>query len=104
MDLEPRICANQECGLVFEPQVHNAIYCSVECRKIITNKNVLDRYYEKKARRSSKKRVCKNKGCNTILSMYNDENICEPCKTTRLIDRLVSWGWDREKLEDDWSY
>lgn len=104
MDLEPKICANPDCGASFEPQVHNAIYCSVECRKVITNKNVLDRYYEKKERRSSKKRVCKNKDCSTILSRYNDENICEPCKTKRLINRLVSWGWDRDKLEEDWSF
>lgn len=104
MNLEPKICANPDCEILFEPQVHNAIYCSTDCRKIITNKNVLDRYYEKKERRSNKTRVCKNKDCNTVLSIYNDENICEACKTNRLIDRLVSWGWDREKLEEDWSF
>lgn len=104
MDLDLKICANPNCAIEFEPQVHNAIYCSVDCRKIITNQNVLDRYYERKERRSSKKRVCKNTGCTTILSRYNDENICEPCKTNRLIDRLVSWGWDRDKLEEDWSF
>lgn len=104
MNLELKICANEECGEIFEPQVHNAIYCSVDCRKIATNKNVLNRYYEKKERRSSKQRVCKNKHCSTVLSRYNDEDICELCKTNRLIDRLVSWGWDRDKLEEDWSF
>lgn len=104
MSLEPKICANPDCEASFEPQVHNAIYCSTVCRKVITNKNVLDRYYEKKERRSNKTRVCKNKGCATILSIYNDENICEACKTNRLIDRLVSWGWDRDDLEEQWSY
>jgi hypothetical protein len=36
--------------------------------------------------------------------MYNDENICEACKTNRLIDRLASWGWDKDKLIEDWSF
>jgi hypothetical protein len=104
MDLQPRSCANQECQMLFEPQVHNAIYCSVDCRKVVTNKNVLERYYEKKERRSDKKRVCKTQGCGTILSMYNDESICEPCKTERLINRLSSWGWDEDQLREDWSF
>jgi hypothetical protein len=104
MELEPRICANMDCERLFEPQVHNAIYCSVECRKVITNKNVLDRYYENKERRSNKKRICNNPDCNTILSTYNSENICEACKTERLIRRLSSWGWDEDKLREDWSY
>lgn len=104
MDIGTKTCANEECGDSFEPQAHNAIYCSIECRKIVTNKNVLDKYYKKKERKSNKKRVCKNKKCGTILSSYNDEDICELCKTNRLIDRLASWGWDKEKLKEDWSY
>lgn len=104
MELPERLCANETCNEAFSPQVHNAIYCSVECRKIVTNKNVLDKYYEKKERKLSKKRVCKNKNCKTILSSYNEEDICEPCKTERLITRLSSWGWDEEKLREDWSY
>ena len=104
MHLEPKICANPDCEKLFEPLVHNAVYCSINCRKIITNKNVLDRYYENKARKSNKKRVCKTKDCGTILSTYNSENICEICKTERLIKRLSSWGWDEDALRDDWSF
>jgi hypothetical protein len=104
VNLEPKICANPKCQEIFEPQVHNAIYCSTDCRKVVTNKNVLDRYYEKKERRADRKRVCKNDGCSTFLSMYNEEDICEACKTNRLIERLSSWGWDRDKLIEDWSY
>jgi len=104
MTLQSKICANPECGKLFEPQVHNAVYCSVDCRKIITNKNVLDRYYENKKRKNNKKRVCRTSGCSTILSTYNSENICEICKTERLIKRLSSWGWDEDKLREDWSF
>lgn len=104
MNLEFKICANEECMKEFEPQVHNAIYCSIDCRKVVTNKNVLDRYYEKKERKANKKRICKNKNCTTILSTYNNEDICELCKTERLIQRLSSWGWDEEKLREEWRY
>jgi hypothetical protein len=104
MTLAPRICANSECLKVYEPNVHNSIYCNIECRKIVTNKNVLNRYYEKKERKADKTRICKTKSCQTILSSYNEENICEACKTERLIKRLVGWGWDENKLRDDWSY
>lgn len=104
MDLYPRICANSECEVLFEPNVHNAIYCSIDCRKVVTNKNVLDRYYEKKERKSNKKRICVTEDCGTILSSYNSEPICEPCKTNRLIKRLSSWGWNEDELREDWSY
>ena len=44
-----RICAYEECGKEFCAKVYNAIYCSADCRKIVTNKNLLANYYEKKA-------------------------------------------------------
>ena len=45
---EHRICAYEECGKEFCAKVYNAIYCSAECRKIVTNRNLLASYYEKK--------------------------------------------------------
>lgn len=102
--LLPKICANDECGNLFTPKVHNAIYCSAECRKIVTNQNVLDRYYEKKELRSNKKRVCKMPDCKTILSIYNKEVICEPHQTENLIQRMIGWGYDEDELREDWSY
>jgi len=77
--------------------VYNAIYCGAECRKVITNKKVLQRYYEKKERRNSR-RVCLTKKCGTVLSRYNEEDICEQCKRERFIQRLVGWGWSEYKL------
>lgn len=107
MSFESRICANPECQRAFTPKVHNAIYHDDECRRVVTNQKVLDKYYEKKERKEhnrTTKRVCVEDGCDTILSRYNDEDICEPCKTERLINRLASWGWDEENLRDEWSY
>lgn len=98
--MEKKICAREECGDLFEPKAHNGKYCSIDCRKISTNAKVLKRYYDKKALKGGKdKRVCKNKSCDTILSKYNKEDICEHCKTKRLKKRLKRWGWDDAQVD-----
>jgi hypothetical protein len=97
---ENRLCQNTDCSKEFSAKVYNAIYCSAECRRLITNKKLLDKYYENKANKS-KKRVCKTNSCGTVLSKYNKENICEQCKKERYIKRLVSWGYDEEKLRKE---
>ena len=97
-----RNCVNPDCKKPFMPRVYNAIYCSAECRKIITNQKVLQRYYDKKARLSSR-RICETGGCDTILSRYNEEDICERCKRERFIKRLVGWGWSESKLRRDFE-
>ncbi len=99
-DGEVRICSNDECKKEFTAKVYNTIYCSTECRKVVTNKKLLDNYYRKKENKK-RKRVCKTKECTTILSSYNAEDICEQCKTERYIQRLVKWGWDEQKLRDE---
>lgn len=95
-----RVCKNEKCKKKFEAKVYNSIYCSAECRRIVTNKKLLENYYEKK-RNKGKKRTCATDGCTTILSRYNKEHICERCKDERFIQRLVSWGWDEEKLRKE---
>ncbi len=102
--MELKTCANEECKKSFSPNVHNAIYCSAECRRVETNKKVLEKYYEKKEKKAAKKRICINRGCKTILSSYNPEDICEPCQTERLIQRLIGWGWEETDLRKSWSY
>jgi hypothetical protein len=97
MEYENRICA--ECGLEFTPKAHNGIYCSVECRKQSTNKKVLERYYSNRDRLAGKnQKVCRRKGCNTILSRYNAEDICEAHKIDRFVKRLGKWGWDEDEV------
>lgn len=84
MLLEPKICVNDECLKLFVPKVHNAVYCSAECRKIVTNQKVLNKYHANKAKRNQKNRVCKTRGCSTILSRYNDSSVCGSCQVNRL--------------------
>jgi len=77
------ICAYSNCENKFEPKTHNQKYCSDECCRIATNEKLKEAYYDKKARLAGKKRVCKSKGCNAILSRYNDTNTCEKCKSSQ---------------------
>ena len=95
-------CANPNCKKTFMPRVYNAIYCNAECRKIITNQKVLQRYYDKKARLNSR-RTCITKECGTILSRYNAEDICEQCKRERFIQRLVGWGWNERLVRKEFE-
>jgi hypothetical protein len=73
------ICAYEECEKDFEPKTHNQKYCSDECCRIATNEKLKDQYYEKKARLAGKQRICKNSGCNVVLSRYNDGKVCDKC-------------------------
>jgi len=73
-----KICANIDCGKSFAPTRHNQKYCTKECCKIITNAKIMQQYYEKKDRKSGKKRICKK--CKvTTLSRYNEGNTCQSC-------------------------
>lgn len=97
---ELRICSNELCKKEFTAKVYNTIYCSTDCRKVVTNKKLLDNYYRKKENKK-RKRICISDNCTTVLSSYNDEEICEQCKGERFIQRLIGWGWDEEKLRKE---
>lgn len=73
------ICAYDKCENEFEPKTHNQKYCSDDCCRIATNEKLKEAYYQKKARLAGAKRVCKSKGCNVILSRYNESNVCDKC-------------------------
>jgi len=73
------ICIYEKCDNEFTPKTHNQKYCSDECCRIATNEKLKEAYYEKKARLAGKKRLCKTKGCEVILSRYNNTNICDKC-------------------------
>lgn len=76
---EDRLCAREGCENMFTPKSYNARYCSLDCQKLATNARMMQRYYEKKAIRGGKKRVCLTPGCNTLLSRYNTESVCQKC-------------------------
>lgn len=94
------ICSRDECQEIFIKAVHNQKYCSPECCRLATNQRLMEQYHEKKSIRNGNQRVCSKKDCDTILSKYNKENICESCKIKRFMRRLERWGWDVESM--DW--
>lgn len=100
MQKEVRICKNNKCKKKFAAKVYNSVYCSAECRRIVTNEKLLKNYHDRK-KNKNKKRICKTSNCNTILSRYNKENICEKCKQNRYIKRLAGWGWDEAQLREE---
>jgi hypothetical protein len=91
-----RKCAYVECGKEFVPRTHNSIYCDQKCQRAAA----LWRYHNNK-KKANQRRVCLITGCDTILSRYNKEDICEAHKIERYIQRLVSWGWDESKLREE---
>lgn len=72
-------CARPGCKVKFIKKVHNQKYHSKECCQKVTNEKLLNKYYEKK-KPVSKNRVCKTRGCHSILNKYNREMYCGPCQ------------------------
>ncbi|QIN94060.1 hypothetical protein PP459_gp173 [Streptomyces phage Wakanda] len=82
-----RTCAYVECGLEFEPKTHNQRYCSDDCCRRATNARLMKQYYERKARRQGRIRVCANPKCETRLSRYNDGKVCQGCAAAQEAER-----------------
>lgn len=76
-----RTCKNPDCAREFEPSKHNQIYCDKECSKIMTNAKIMGHYYDKKDRKSGKKRFCER--CDAPLSRYNATKVCSSCATSQ---------------------
>ena len=95
-------CARPECGKSFLKSVHNQKYCEPECCRLATNKRLIEQYHERKdiMRGGKNGRVCSRKACDTILSRYNTETICESCKLKRFRKRLERWGWDTSDFDE----
>lgn len=74
------ICAYKECGKVFTKTTHNQKYHDEECCRLATNARIMEKYYERKARRGGAKRICKTPGCQTVLSRYNASKYCAKCE------------------------
>lgn len=73
-----RICAFVDCQKEFDPRTHNQRFHSDECCRVATNRRIMERYYEKKARKSGGERTCKT--CTTKLSRYNESEYCTVCE------------------------
>lgn len=80
---EQAVCAYKECGKIFTKATHNQKYHNEECRTLATNARIMEKYYERKARRGGAKRICDTRGCQTVLSRYNASKFCAKCQATK---------------------
>jgi hypothetical protein len=67
------------CGTEFQTKKKNQKYCDNICCRGATNKRIMERYYENKARLSGIKRLC---SCGKLLSRYNSASLCGACEFT----------------------
>ena len=74
-DIGFKICGF--CGTEFETRKKNQKYCDSMCCRGATNKRIMQRYYENKARLSGIKRYC---SCGKLLNRYNPIEICGSCE------------------------
>lgn len=82
------------CGDPFSKNSHNQKYCSEEHCRLATNERIMEKYYENKAIRQGKRRVCKTNGCETVLSRYNSDKNCsvhsrKDVSTAGLVEMLM---------------
>jgi len=70
-------CARLGCEETFIPVTHNQKYHNAECCRIETNAKIMRKYYAKRAQRLGIPRHCSS--CNSKLSRYNDNEICNSC-------------------------
>lgn len=78
-------CENTGCEVVFTKRTHNQRYHDDECCRLATNRKIMDKYYERKARRLGQARHCAN--CGNSLSRYNSDSICNACTLKQEVER-----------------
>lgn len=79
-------CARVGCSETFVKKAHNQKYHNDECCRLATNAKIMEKYYERRAQRLGKTRLCSV--CNvTRLSRYNDSRTCSGCESKSQIDR-----------------
>lgn len=66
------------CENAFKPAVSYQVYCSPECRSSATKEKIVARYLATK-RKKRKPKLCAG-GCGIMLSIYNDDALCNSCK------------------------
>lgn len=86
-------CALETCENTFMKRVHNQRFCCRECCRVYTNARILEQYHEKKNKKKTG-RYCRKDGCDTVLSRYNEGDICATCERKEFKARLSNWGWE----------
>jgi len=78
------------CSLEFIPNVQYQIYCSGECRELSTKEKINERYKRNRRNKLSKKKRKCSGGCETIISIYNENDFCDACSINKKqVDRML---------------
>lgn len=77
-----KVCANESCGVEFEPKSKTQKFCTPKCCKEATNRRILKKYHEEKAIKAGRPRYCVE--CGSKLSRYNEDVICEICDSEKI--------------------
>ena len=87
-NLANKIC--RWCNEAFFSKNKNQIYCSKECRVDATKEKIVQRYNVSKAKsRVGKERRCAG-GCNTLISIYNNQGFCNSCLVNnKKVDKFI---------------
>lgn len=84
-------CAAEGCDEVFVKKVSNQKYHNDECCRKETNRKIMEKYYDNRARLLGKERMCKQ--CKTTkLSRYNEKQVCAACELKNEKNR-TSLAW-----------
>jgi len=80
----------QWCEKEFTTMSKNQIYCSTDCRINSTKQKISQRYQVSKFKnRIGKERRCAG-GCETLLSIYNDDTFCNNCLVNnKKVDKFI---------------
>ena len=71
------------CGNDFKGTVSYQIYCSTNCRDLATKEKIAERHRILRIKkRRLKKRFCVG-GCGKLLSVYNDNKLCDSCHISK---------------------
>ena len=78
------------CNETFFSKNKNQIYCFKECRVNATKEKIIQRYNVSKAKnRIGKERRCAG-GCNTLISIYNNQGFCNSCLVNnKKVDKFI---------------
>lgn len=89
------VCALEGCEETFLKRVHNQRFHSKECCRIYTNARILAAYHAKKNKKMTG-RVCRQRGCSTRLSRYNEGEKCAIHEQRDYVEKLRKWGWQTD--------
>lgn len=83
------VCDNTECGKAYGKRTSNQRYCSEVCCKEVTNRNLMKKYHETRARIKGQIRFCER--CSeTRLNRYNESTVCNLCAAIEKRERRDS--------------